>query len=54
MNLEIVQKRKEQLVSEKEMLKSNILAYDGAILDCDYWIEQLIKEEDNGSNDKSD
>lgn len=39
--IEMIQERLEKLEIERERLQANIYAYDGAIEDCKYWLEQL-------------
>ena len=43
---EMVEKRLEQLTAERDQLVANLQAYNGAIQDCEYWLNQLaeIKE----------
>jgi hypothetical protein len=45
MNREQVEKRKAELLQGLEELKANIVATNGAIQDCDYWLAQLDAEE---------
>ena len=42
----MVEKRLEQLTAERDQLVANLQAYNGAIQDCEYWLNQLaeIKE----------
>ena len=43
--IEIIEKRKEQLEAERTELIGRIQAYNGAIQDCEYWIEQTKEEQ---------
>lgn len=41
------------LETEREQVKATLLAYEGAIQDCNYWLQQMdksveVKEEING------
>lgn len=48
MTLDKLQKRITQLNQERDQLKANLIAYDGAIQDCNYWLSELdqVKEEE--------
>jgi len=41
---------KEQLQERIEQLKQAILIHQGALQDCQYWLEQLDTKEDNGKD----
>jgi len=43
MNKEQIEDRLKTLTSEREQLKNNLIAYEGAMQDCKYWLEQLEK-----------
>ena len=47
MTIEMLQQRREQLVRDMEQAKANLHALQGAIQDCDYWIDQLKKSGDS-------
>lgn len=53
MTKEAVEARLKQLEEEKLKL---ILAYDGAIQDCKYWLEQLnpVKEEEKNDQNSTE
>lgn len=38
-----VQDRIKQLETEREQVKATLLAYEGAIQDCNYWLSQMDK-----------
>lgn len=53
MNADTILARIEQLKAEREQimhniaqLQANVNAYDGALQDCEYWLEQLKKEQE--------
>lgn len=46
MTKEQILARKEQLIKERDAVKANLLAYEGAILDCEYWLTQLETTEE--------
>jgi predicted nuclease with TOPRIM domain len=41
MNKEKLEERLKTLETEQAQLKNNLVAYEGAIQDCKYWLEQL-------------
>lgn len=41
MTKEQVQTRLAQLTTEREQLRASLAAYEGAIQDCNYWLQQL-------------
>lgn len=41
MDIQSIQKRREKLLGDLEQAKANVHALQGAIQDCDYWIEQM-------------
>ena len=43
MNKEQIQDRIKKLENEREQLKATLLAYEGAIQDCNYWLQELDK-----------
>jgi uncharacterized protein YlxW (UPF0749 family) len=52
MNAQAIIERKAQLERERDQvqanlnqLQANLNAYQGAIEDCEYWLEQVTKEE---------
>lgn len=45
MTKEQVQARLEQLQTEREQVKASLAAYEGAIQDCNYWLQQLTPSE---------
>ena len=45
MNREAIQERIESLRQDHEVAKSNMIAIDGAIQDCDYWLAVLAEAE---------
>lgn len=46
MTKEQIEDRVKTLTAEKEQLTANLLAYDGALQDCGYWLEQLNKADE--------
>lgn len=36
-----IQERIKTLETERDQLRNNLVAYEGAIQDCNYWLEQL-------------
>ena len=46
---EKIQQRIKQLETEREQTRINLVAYEGAIQDCNYWLKELEKpvEEEN-------
>lgn len=45
MTKEQVQERLDTLTKERDQLKTTLLAYEGAIQDCNYWLQQLSPPE---------
>lgn len=45
MTEELIKKRIEELMAQAEQLRANLNAIGGAIQDCEYWLEQLKKEQ---------
>ena len=46
--------RIKQLETEREQVKATLLAYEGALQDCQYWLSTLEqKEEVNGGDSNS-
>jgi len=41
MNKEQIEARLKDLQTAKDQLQSNLLAHEGAIQDCNYWLQQL-------------
>jgi len=41
MNKDQIEKRLEELKTNQEQLRANLIATSGAIQDCEYWLEQL-------------
>lgn len=41
MNKDQIEKRLEELKTNHEQLKNNLIATAGAIQDCEYWLSQL-------------
>ena len=42
-----VEERRAQLVAERDQHIANISAYNGAIEDCDFWL-QVLEDQDKG------
>ena len=40
---EMIEKRREQLIAERDQLIVNLQAYSGAIQDCEYWLNQFAE-----------
>lgn len=36
-----IQERIKTLETERDQLRNNLVAYEGAIQDCKYWLEQM-------------
>ena len=45
MTKEQIQDRIKQLETEREQLKTTLIAYEGALQDCKFWLEQMDKKE---------
>lgn len=45
MTKEQLQERIVKLTSEREQIKTALAAYDGALQEANYWLEQFPKEE---------
>lgn len=43
MSKEQIQNRIKTLEAERETLRANLIAYEGAIQDCNYWLQELDK-----------
>ena len=43
---EMIEARKKQLERERDELIAKIHAYTGALQDCEYWLEQVDKQQD--------
>lgn len=41
MTIELLQKRKQELIAQQQQLVANANALNGALQDCDYWIGVL-------------
>lgn len=41
MNKELIQERIKLLEQEREQARNTLIAYEGAIQDCKYWLEQV-------------
>lgn len=41
MTKEKIQERLKTLENEREQMKTTLIAYEGAIQDCKYWLEQM-------------
>jgi site-specific recombinase XerD len=48
MTKEQIQERIKTLETEREQVRSTLLAYEGALQDCKYWLEQLEKKDTDG------
>ena len=48
MNKEQIQKRLDELTKSKEQLAQNLLAHEGAIQDCKFWLQELNNKEPDG------
>lgn len=44
MNKDQVEKRLEELKTNHEQLKNNLIATAGAIQDCEYWLSEFEKD----------
>lgn len=44
--VEMIEARLEKLRAIAEQMKANVSAYQGAIEDCEHWLEVLGKEQD--------
>ncbi len=45
MNIKKIEERKEQLMQQKKAMLNNIIAIDGAIQDCDFWLKELKRKD---------
>jgi hypothetical protein len=50
MNTETIQKRLDDLKSQKDVMMNNLHGILGAIQDCEYWLN-LLKEQQNASTE---
>lgn len=51
MNREKLEERIKTLETERDQMRTNLVAYDGAIQDCKYWLSQLLLlDDDNREN----
>jgi len=53
MNKEKIQDRIKTLETEREQLRQTLVAYEGAIQDCQHWLRELEKQEINEDSDTS-
>lgn len=51
MNKESVERRLAQLRVGLEQARADLFVQEGAVRDCEYWLEQLTKEEAGGEPD---
>lgn len=51
MTLEKVQERLKLLETDRDNLRASLIAHDGAIMDCKFWLEQLNIPSENASNE---
>lgn len=49
MTLDKILERIKTLEQERDQLRNNLIAYEGAIQDCRHWLEQLEKDEQDNS-----
>lgn len=42
MDKETIRARIKLLESERDQLKGNVIAYDGAIQDCQFWLTKIV------------
>lgn len=47
-----IEDRIKNLETEREQMRSTLVAYEGAIQDCKYWLAQLEKSVDDEDNAK--
>ena len=54
--LDELTKRKAELIAQQSNLQAQLYGYEGAIKDCEYWIEKLNSQEvaDNGCGGNTD
>ena len=48
MTVETVLERLDKLKKERESLQANLYAYEGAIQECQYWLEEAEKSRASG------
>jgi len=46
MTKEQLQERLELLKKDRDTTKANLLAYEGAIIECQHWLDQVTKTEE--------
>jgi hypothetical protein len=51
MNREKLEKRKAALIAALDKLKADLIATDGAIQECDYWLKQIEAEEEKAKTE---
>jgi hypothetical protein len=54
MNREKIEERIKLLESEREQLKNNLIAYEGAIQDNRHWLSHIEEEENKLKESKND
>lgn len=45
MNKEQIEERIKELENSKEQLRNNLIATEGALVDCKFWLEKLEEKE---------
>jgi hypothetical protein len=50
---EVILERLQKLRSELDQMRANLAAYEGAIQDCEYWLDQLKNEPEPEEADAS-
>lgn len=48
MTEELIKARIAELMAQAEQMRANLNALSGAIQDCEYWLEQVKKEQKDG------
>lgn len=48
MNKEKLEERIQTLEKEREAVRQSLLMYEGALQDCQHWLSELKKAEENG------
>lgn len=47
MDRDKISERIKQLEGERDQVRANLIAYEGALQDCNYWLEQCSQKETN-------
>ncbi len=54
MTKEKLEDRIKQLETEREQLKTTLIAYEGALQDCKYWLDELTRTQEASTKKEVD